>query len=387
MLSKKLKGQYFTTNLSLQNVVCDFVKNDPTIILEPSVGRGDLISAYLKSKNNNTTFHMYEIDETIELLPEAKAHSLVYGDFLTQDVSQTYNTIIGNPPFVKQKGKSTNLYVQFIEKCFKLLNDNGELVFIVPADFLKLTSAKYLLKQMVSVGTFTHIHYPNDEKLFADASIDVMVFRYCKTTIRGNETIVNGEKLQLHENDGMITFSNITDTPGIRIGEYFDCFVGMVSGKESVYKNPHGNIQVLNQKDKIDRYIFTEKFPTENAEINGILLSNKDTLINRKIRKFNNKNWFEWGAPRNKKTTEKHMGKKAIYVATMTRKPSVAFLDKVQYFGGSLLVLIPKAEHPDTFCEKVVGALNSDTFKKNFTYAGRFKIGQRQLINSNIYPI
>ena len=32
--------------------------------------------------------------------------------------------------------------------------------------------------------------------------------------------------------------------------------------------------------------------------------------------------------------------------------------------------------------KKVVSYLNSEKFKKNFTYAGRFKIGHRQLSNS-----
>jgi adenine-specific DNA-methyltransferase len=43
--------------------------------------------------------------------------------------------------------------------------------------------------------------------------------------------------------------------------DYFDIYVGIVSGKEEVYKNNElGNISVLNGEDKIDRYIYIEEY-------------------------------------------------------------------------------------------------------------------------------
>jgi hypothetical protein len=54
----------------------------------------------------------------------------------------------------------------------------------------------------------------------------------------------------------------------------------------------------------------------------------------------------------------------------------VAFKGKVTHFGGKLLCLIPKK---DVDLDKIIDYLNSDDFKKNYMYAGRFKIGHRQL--------
>lgn len=48
-MSKNKLGQYFTKNLQLKNKVYDFILNNPTTILEPSVGRGDLVD-YVLSK-------------------------------------------------------------------------------------------------------------------------------------------------------------------------------------------------------------------------------------------------------------------------------------------------------------------------------------------------
>ena len=36
---------------------------------------------------------------------------------------------------------------------------------------------------MMTNGTFTHIFHPHNEKMFDNASIDVIVFRYCKNSL------------------------------------------------------------------------------------------------------------------------------------------------------------------------------------------------------------
>jgi len=103
--------------------------------------------------------------------------------------------------------------------------------------------------------------------------------------------------------------------------------------------------------------------------------------MNRKIRKFNEKNWFEWGAPRNLKTINTHLNKECIYIYNLTRKPNVAFVGKIGYFGGGLIMLKPKKK-----CDlnKIVSYLNSNSFKNNFIFSKRFKIGHRQIYNSYI---
>src|ERR1700747_652571 len=178
-MNKQKLGQYFTTNDILKEKLFEFILNEPDNILEPSIGQGDLIQ-YVKKKLSNVTFDMYEIDDTINFLKTIKKKDIIFGDFLKKKINKTYDTIIGNPPYVKIK--TGNLYIDFIEKCYNLLNissNGGELIFIVPSDFFKLTSASKLLNDMYKNGTFTHIYHPNNEKLFIGASIDVMIFRYC----------------------------------------------------------------------------------------------------------------------------------------------------------------------------------------------------------------
>jgi len=373
-------GQYFTKHISLKEKIYEFILNSPSSILEPSVGRGDLID-YLYDKIE-CLFDMYEIDNTIELMKNVPKN-VIYGDFLKEEINKKYDTIIGNPPYIKTS--TGNLYINFVEKCHNLLNENGELVFIVPSDFMKLTSSSKLLIKMMESGSFTHIYHPNSEKLFENASIDVIVFRYCKNCELEKKVLYNNEIKFIEINNGIITFENNinnTDINRCLISDYFDVYVGIVSGKDSVFKNSiYGNIEVLNSKNKTDKFILLDSFPCDNNDLNTYLLNNKEELISRRIKKFNQKTWFEWGALRNVDKVKMNLNKSCIYVKNLTRDENIAFVGKVQYFGGSLLMMIPKKKIE---LEKVINYLNNNNFKSNYMYSGRFKIGQKQLCNANI---
>jgi adenine-specific DNA-methyltransferase len=379
MTTKHNLGQYFTTNIELKKKVYEFIINSPLNILEPSIGQGDLIT-FIIDKIPNITFDMYEIDKNIKLLDKIQKDQVIYGDFMIQTITKKYKTIIGNPPYVRTK--KGNLYIDFTEKCYNLLDDKGELIFIVPSDFFKLTSSYKLLNLMMANGTFTHIFHPNNEKLFENASIDVIVFRYCKNNLIEKKILYNDKLLYIINSNGLITFEEKENKNDVMFQDYFDIYVGLVSGKEEVYKNKKlGNIVVLNGEDKVDKYIYIENYPCENEEINKYLLLHKKELIERGIRKFNENNWFEWGAPRNITTINANLGKDCIYIYNLTRKSSISFLGKVNYFGGGLIILIPKKK---CNLNNIVSYLNSNKFKDNFMFSGRFKIGHRQICNSYI---
>ena len=361
-------GQYFTKDDGLKNKVLEFVMNNPDVILEPSVGQGDLIQI-IYNNNKKIQFDMYEIDTKIKMLDDIPKN-VIYGDFIEVDIKKKYKTIIGNPPFVRTT--TGNLYIDFIEKCYNLLENNGELIFIIPSDFFKLTRASKLLNNMISHGTFTHIYHPHNEKLF----------RYCKNNKLKKQVVYNNELLYIINNDGLITFNKNNNINNVSFKDCFDIYVGLVTGKESVYKNKeHGNIELLNGENKRDKYIFIEEFPSTNEKINKYLLSYKDELMSRKIKKFNEQNWFQWGAPRNIKTIKENIGKECIYIYNLTRHKNIAFKGNVNYFGGGLIIIIPKKK---INLDNVISYLNSDDFKSNFMFSGRFKIGHRQISNSYI---
>lgn len=275
MTKKRVLGQYFTTNVELKEKFFEFIKNMPSVILEPSIGQGDLV-AFITNKTPSVSFDMYEIDTKITLLDEIKkdADKIVYNDFMKESITKSYTTIVGNPPFVRTK--RGNLYIDFTEKCFSLLEENGELIFIVPSDFFKLTSSAKLLNAMMLNGTFTHIFHPHNEKMFENASIDVILFRYCKNNLIEKKVLYNNELLYITNSNGLITFSKEENTSDVMFQNYFDIYVGLVTGKEDVYKNADlGNINIINGEDKVDKYIYLDKYPSENENVNNYLLKHK----------------------------------------------------------------------------------------------------------------
>lgn len=226
-------------------------------------------------------------------------------------------------------------------------------------------------------GTFTHIYHPHNEKMFENAVIDIIIFRYCKNNLLDKNALYNDKLLHITNNNGLITFDKELNENTIMFKDCFDIYVGIVSGKEKVYKhNELGNLSVLNGNDNIDKYIYVDNFPTDNPLINEHLLKHKHLLMERRIKAFDETNWFKWGATRNMKTVTNNIGKECIYIYNLTRNQTVAFLGTVNYFGGNLMLLLPK--QPINL-NNVVTYLNSDKFKENFIFSKRFKIGHHGL--------
>jgi len=429
----KKYAQYFTTNPILKEKVFSFllylpkcqlersggdypsnyVDKAPTSsflpnLLEPSIGRGDLVT-YIQERIPTATFDMYEIDPTIPFLDGIDREKIHFGDFLSAPFSsdQKYKTIVANPPFLSTPNSKKNQYICFIEKCFDLLEESGEMVFIIPSDFFHLTSALPILKRMMAVGTFTHIYHPGNERMFEGACIDVLVFRYVKDYFRaierGARDVLYNDELRkiVFDSCFRLISTSSSEEPSALIPEVskaplvsdsFDIFVGMVSAKDEVFKHTDlGNISVITGEKLQEKFIFLETFPSSDPRIDAYLETKKPDLLARKIRKFHDRNWFEWGAPRNITTIRRFWGQPCIYVATLTRETRVAFLGKVAYFGGGLLMLVPKNSDKKSisirFLESVVAHFNSPEFQQPYRFSGRFKMGQRMLSDAIIPDI
>ena len=381
------RGQFFTVSDELQQTVFKLVAHKGSRLLEPSFGKGHLLRPFLL-ENPNYPFHAYEIDDKLEpCILLGNDQYIRYEDFTTATLQEKYKTIIGNPPYVKTRN-GCNLYLQFIKKCWNSLDKEGELIFIVPSDFIKLTSAAKLIERMVETGSFTDFVFPNNERLFEGANVDVVVFRY-QLGAKSQTAMVNGVNKQCEISHGIITFFDVGEVlrRHIEVSDVFHVAVGFVSGKEDVFSHDEiGNVEVLQDENKVGKYILINGFPCDDARINEHLTSHKESFLKRRIRRFGEQNWFEWGALRNKKLVETHMGRQCIYVRTITRKQMVAFPGNVQYFGGGLLCMIPKDPRmPIDALEATMSFLNSQENRQNYTYAGRFKLGHRQLSHIKVH--
>ncbi len=366
MFNVETLGQVFTP----QSVVAQMLtlcRNEGRV-LEPSCGNG----AFFNEIPNCVGI---EIDS--HHCPEGAKNM----DFFDYPVSEKFETIIGNPPYVryqdipketKIKIKSnlfderTNLYLFFIEKCINHLTEHGELIFITPRDFLKATSSINLNKFIFENGTITDIIDLGDQKIFKGFSPNCVIFRFEKgdfsraTNVTKRFTLCNGQLL-FTDNQYPLFFSDV-----------FFVKVGAVSGADKYFESEeYGNRDFVCsytcQTGKTKRMIYNEQSP--------YLQQFKQELLNRKIRHFDETNWWTWG--RNHHVSSE----KRIYVNAKTRNTRPFFLHESNDYDGSVLAIFPHNQNIDL--QHACNMLNEVNWNElGFVCDGRYLFSQKSLESS-----
>lgn len=374
-------GQFFSKNPLIRKVIQSLISNDGTI-LEPSVGEGDLVFG-LESKNPVL------IDFKPKVL-DINGVPVLAMDFFDYSRENKFNTIIGNPPFVKYKflddsvkaninhygyNKKSNLYYFFIHKCIEQLEDGGELIFITPKEFMFNVGAIILRNFMNENGTITHFIDCGEKKLFSDASVpSLCIFRYEKnnTTKRTKfwesfDSYINKEqfidKPMSIMND---QFCFCEKTNESILSDFFDVKVGVVSGMDLFYltdKDADGVfVHRFRTNSGYKNYYFFDNFNIEDVpeDIKNLFLANKENLINRKIKKYTENDWWKYGAVRNLENMLSD--KQRIYVAPKTRNENPFFLGQSnELYSGALLGIFPKRDNINLI--KTINFFNSSIFK------------------------
>lgn len=302
-------------------------------------------------------------------------------DFFDYPLNEKFDTIIGNPPYVryqdivestKQKLNSqlfdsrSNLYLFFIEKCINHLNEGGELIFITPRDFLKATSSILLNRFIYESGTITDFIDLGDQNVFKGYSPNCIIFRFEKGNFSRKTNIA---KEFVYSNGQLLFTDNIYP---LNFSEIFFVKVGAVSGCDKIFTSEEfGNEEFVcsstKKTGKTKRMIY-------NIEHES-LLPHKDFLIHRRIRKFDETNWYMWG--RNHYISDE----KRIYVNTKTRNTKPFFTHPCNNYDGSILAIFPKNQSVDN--EVICNALNEiNWYELGFMCDGRYLFSQKSLENT-----
>lgn len=323
-------GQVFTP----PNVVAfmlDLCRNSGRV-LEPSAGDGAFFTMLTEQGRDCVG---------IELDPRVAPPGARVMDFFDYPASERFDSIIGNPPYVRYQDiadstkaklksplfdKRSNLFLFFIEKCVRHLNPGGELVFIVPREFIKLTAAKKLNAWLYEQGSITHFYETGDVRVFGEHTPNCAIFRFEKG--RFDRHMADGRKFT--EVDGQLMF--LRNDHQVRFSDIFTVKVGAVSGADSIYTHPAGNMEFVCSK--------TIETGETRRMLYGIthphLEQHKTELLARRVREFDESNWWEWG----RKFPINRLPR--IYVNGRTRKPQPFFLHDCLNFDGSILALFPK---------------------------------------------
>ena len=194
-------GQYFTPEIVAEFMI-DLANITPASkILEPSSGQGVFLDILYKKGYRNIS--AFEIDRTLG----ANYDFVRYESFVSANIPEKFDLIIGNPPYIRwknlepelkeelSKSKLWNKYFNslcdylyiFILKSIELLNDSGQLIFICPEYWMNTTHSISLRNFMVENGCFEEIYHFNETPIFNNATVSVVVFKYIKSKIKPKE--------------------------------------------------------------------------------------------------------------------------------------------------------------------------------------------------------
>lgn len=315
-------------------------------------------------------------------------------DFFAYPVSEKFACVIGNPPYVRYQDIPTptkhlldgtmfdgrsNLYLFFIAKAVEHLEDGGELIFITPRDFVKLTAAGKLNDWLFERGTITHWIETGDARIFEDALPNCAIFRFVRgnfsrrtlyRTLQGKDW---EERAMVHIT-GQLAFTHAELT--IPLSDLFEVRVGAVSGADTVFEHPDG-IEIVGSRT-VDtgaprRMLYNVKHPA--------LEQHKQRLLQRRIRHFDESNWWMWGRGYAQRSGPR------IYVNGKTRRERPFYIHRCEIYDGSVLALFPKIRDMDL--KRAVQLLNDAVpwDELGFVVDGRRLFSQRTLATLLLPPI
>jgi len=190
-------GQYFTPEH-----VADFMIGLSSVsrnakILEPACGEGIFLKL-LEEKGYKNALG-YEIDKTLRAVAKSK---ILFESFVSADIKERFDLIIGNPPYIRWKNLNqalkeelaSNLLWQryfnslcdylciFVLKSIELLKENGELIFITPEYWINTKHAQILRNYLTKSGYFTNIIHFNETPIFDKVASSILIFKFIKSS-------------------------------------------------------------------------------------------------------------------------------------------------------------------------------------------------------------
>lgn len=163
------KGQFWTPSWVAEAMI-EYVSKETDLIFDPATGKGAFLNALITLEKENISFFGTDIDPDV-LKDEIYNHqnsSTELKDFIKNPPNKKFKSIVANPPYIRhhridEKTKLTlkdltkrilgftidgraGYHIYFLIQALSLLEENGRLAFIMPADTCEGIFAKKLWK-------------------------------------------------------------------------------------------------------------------------------------------------------------------------------------------------------------------------------------------------
>ncbi|MFQ5675717.1 MAG: N-6 DNA methylase, partial [bacterium] len=340
--NNKLRGGYYTPKVISEFLAKWAIRNFNDRVLEPSCGDGNILVECCKVLQNfgapvskiqqsltGVEYYDGEAQKSRNRLQELglfeSSKNVQSGDFFKFCVRQlhqkpAYDVVIGNPPFIRyqdfpdeqklvaielmrKKGlrtnRLTNSWLAFLACSTMLLNKDGRLAMVIPAELFQVNYASQLLKYLsdffkrIFIITFKKLvfHEVQQEVVLLlaernatniegikvielnDASdlIDLRVKQIRRSDLKPIDHTTDKWTKYFLEKDEILFLKQIINNPQVKLtGELYEVDVGVVTGQNAFF--------VLNQQemDTFNLREYTHKIVTRSNHLTGLVFSDQD---------------------------------------------------------------------------------------------------------------
>ncbi|MDB5815311.1 MAG: methyltransferase small domain protein [Rhodocyclales bacterium] len=229
-------------------------------------------------------------------------------------------------------------------------------------DLIKATAARKLNQLIFEQGSITDFIDLGDARIFDGAVPNTAIFRFEKG--RMDRRMHDGRIFDCH--NGQLVF--LDGHYSLPFASLFSVKVGAVSGLDAVFTHDAGNVDFICSKTATTGETRRMIYGIQHAH----LARHKAELLARRIRNFDERNWWHWGRDHHKSDAPR------IYVNNKTRQKNPFFVHACKDYDGSVLAIFPCK--PDIDVHRAAEQLNAiDWAELGFVCDGRFLFSQRAL--------
>lgn len=342
--TQKLRGSYYTPKVIAEFMSRWAITKNTQLILEPSCGDGNFVEAAIlrfkelgidgnELKGRIKGIELIE-EETLKAKYRAKdlgvnSTTIVNSDFfqyINSNGGDRYDTVLGNPPFIRYQNfpeehrklaismmenlglhpnKLTNIWVPFLVVSASLLNPNGRLAMVIPAELFQV---KYAAETRVFLSEFfDRITIITFKKLVFKGIQQEVVLLLCEKKVAQNKGIrviecehlddldlidfkvINGSNVKpidhstekwikyfLSEEEINLLKRMKNDDRVLSCHDIMDVNVGLVTGRNEFFMMKESQINEWNLKKH------TIPVVSKSNQLKGITFSNEDFKTNSK---------------------------------------------------------------------------------------------------------
>lgn len=254
-MDRKKRGAFFTPPELASFISRWAVRTTSDFILEPACGEAEFLLAASRIllekgtavedvKNQVKGFELHEssaFEATARLSRSGLSCSIEVGDFLSKEPDPVYDTVVGNPPYVRfqvisdvqracvrkiSEESGVNLsalsssWAPFVVHSAAFLHDGGRMGLVLPAELLTVNYAaavrSFLMANFSSIQLVTF-----DKRVFPEVQEDVVLLLAENYRMGSTDRIIWRQSKDLEDLDDAVLKDYIPDSPGSRWSSIF----------------------------------------------------------------------------------------------------------------------------------------------------------------------